>query len=206
MYLVENTPKYQIRFAKKARKDITELTEQQKTKLKQILEQVLAINPHSGKALKGKLKGLNSYRLNRKDRILYEIYEKDQIVLIITFGVIDFVPQLPLTLLNRDRSVEVFGLLDTGASVNVLPYDVGIRLGAVWEEQTTSVRLGGNLALTEAKGIVLSARISDFSAVKLVFAWSRSNDVPVLLGRTNFFQEFDVCFYTSLQQFELTQE
>lgn len=81
--MVEDTPKYQVRFTKKAQKDIAELTEQQKTKLKQILEQVIAVNPHSGKALKGKLEGLNSYRLNRKDRILYEIYEKDKTVLII---------------------------------------------------------------------------------------------------------------------------
>ena len=81
--MVEETPNYQIRFAKKAQKDIAELTKPQKTKLKQILEQVIAINPYSGKALKGKLKGLNSYRLNRKDRILYEIYEQDKTVLII---------------------------------------------------------------------------------------------------------------------------
>ena len=121
-------------------------------------------------------------------------------------GVIDFVPQLSLTLLNRNRSEEVSGLLDTGASVNVLPYDLGIRLGAIWEEQTTSVRLSGILATTEAKGIILNAQITNFSPVRLVFAWSRSNDILVLLGRTNFFQEFDVCFYTSLQQFELTQK
>jgi Txe/YoeB family toxin of toxin-antitoxin system len=81
--LVEDTPKYQVRFSKKAQKDIAELTEKQKTKLKQILEQVIAVNPHRGKALKGKLKGLNSYRLNRQDRVLYEIYEKDKTVLII---------------------------------------------------------------------------------------------------------------------------
>ncbi|MBW4535816.1 MAG: type II toxin-antitoxin system YoeB family toxin [Pleurocapsa minor HA4230-MV1] len=62
---------------------MAELKKQQKTKLKQILEQVIAVNPHCGKALKGKLKGLNSYRLNRQDRVLYEIYEKDKIVLII---------------------------------------------------------------------------------------------------------------------------
>lgn len=81
--MVEDTPKYQVRFSKKAQKDIAELTEKQKTKLKQILEQVIAVNPYFGKALKGKLKGLNSYRLNRQDRVLYEIYEKDKTVLII---------------------------------------------------------------------------------------------------------------------------
>jgi hypothetical protein len=29
-------------------------------------------------------------------------------------------------------------LLDTGASVNVLPYEVGLQLGAVWENQTVA--------------------------------------------------------------------
>lgn len=47
------------------------------------------------------------------------------------FGDIDAVPQLPLTLSYRNSSVEVSGLLDTGASVNVLPYSLGIQLGAV---------------------------------------------------------------------------
>ena len=39
-----------------------------------------------------------------------------------TFGVIDTVPQLSFTLINGNNSVEASGLLDTGASVNVLPY------------------------------------------------------------------------------------
>lgn len=33
MYLVEDAPKYQVRFAKKAHKDIAELTEQQKARI-----------------------------------------------------------------------------------------------------------------------------------------------------------------------------
>jgi len=41
------------------------------------------------------------------------------------------------------------GLLDTGASVNVLPYNVGVQLGASWEEQRFSVTLAGNLARKE---------------------------------------------------------
>ena len=81
--MVENSPQYQIRFSKKAQRDIASLTPKQKDKLRQILEEVVTINPYVGKSLKGKLKGLNSYRLNRKDRILYEIYEEDKTVLII---------------------------------------------------------------------------------------------------------------------------
>jgi hypothetical protein len=94
-------------------------------------------------------------------------------------------------------------LLDTGASVNVLPYDVGVRLGAVWEEQTTTVLLAGNLAPVEARGLVVSAEIRPFVPRRLVFAWSQTNNVPLLLGRMNFFLEFDVCFYRSQLAFEV---
>ncbi|MBV8883124.1 MAG: hypothetical protein JO235_03875 [Chroococcidiopsidaceae cyanobacterium CP_BM_RX_35] len=118
------------------------------------------------------------------------------------FGNIDVVPQLPLTLYYRNSAVEVSGLLDTGASVNVLPCSVGIQLGAVCEELTTSVQLAGNLAPVEARGLVISAQVSDFAPVRLVFAWSLKDDVPLLLGRMNFFLEFDVCFYRAQRAFE----
>jgi hypothetical protein len=120
-----------------------------------------------------------------------------------TFGVPDALPQLPLSLTYRDSSTEVLALLDTGASVNVLPYNVGVRLGAIWEEQTTSVTLAGNLASVEARGLLVSARIGNFDPVRLVFAWSVSDDAPLLLGRMNFFLEFDVCFYRSQLVFEI---
>ena len=72
-----------------------------------------------------------------------------------------------------------------------------------WDEQTTFVTLAGNLATIEARGLLISAQISNFSPVRLVFAWSLSDDVPLLLGRMNFFLEFDVCFYRSRLMFEI---
>ncbi|MEH2323287.1 MAG: retroviral-like aspartic protease [Nostoc sp.] len=120
-----------------------------------------------------------------------------------TFGVPDALPKLPLILTYRNSSVDVSGLLDTGASVSVLPYSIGIQLGAIWEEQTISVILAGNLAPVEARGLLVSAQIGSFEPVRLVFAWSLSNDVPLLLGRMNFFLEFDVCFYRSQLVFDV---
>lgn len=120
------------------------------------------------------------------------------------FGVLSDVPYLPLTLTYQNRSVEVMGLLDTGASVNVLPYNIGVQLGAIWEEQRFSVTLAGNLARGEAKGLLLLARVGEFEPVQLAFAWSRVNDIPILLGRTNFFAEFDVCFYGARSVFEVS--
>lgn len=43
------------------------------------------------------------------------------------FGILADVPYLPLTLIYQKRSLEVMGLLDTGASVNVLPYNIGAQ-------------------------------------------------------------------------------
>jgi hypothetical protein len=119
------------------------------------------------------------------------------------FGIPDALPQLPLSLKYRGSLVEILALLDTGSSVNVLPYSVDVQLGAVWEEQTTSVILAGNLASVEARGLLVDAQVGGFDPVRLVFAWSSSDDAPLLLGRMNFFLEFDVCFYRSQLVFEV---
>jgi hypothetical protein len=45
-------------------------------------------------------------------------------------------PYLPLTLSLDGQFLNTEGLLDTGASVNVLPYELGLQLGLVWEDET----------------------------------------------------------------------
>jgi len=42
-----------------------------------------------------------------------------------SLGAASSLPYLPLTLNYQDTSLSVSGLLDTGATVNVLPYDIG---------------------------------------------------------------------------------
>ncbi|MGH9897965.1 MAG: hypothetical protein ACRD63_00225 [Pyrinomonadaceae bacterium] len=51
------------------------------------------------------------------------------------------VPYLPITLGYEDRSVSETGLLDTGATVNVMPYRIGVGLGAVWQDHDASIKL-----------------------------------------------------------------
>jgi len=120
-----------------------------------------------------------------------------------SLGLSSTLPYLPITLTYSNRSVEAMALLDTGASVNVLPYEIGLQLGAVWEEQTVPIQLSGNLARMEARGLVLSATAAEFPSVLLAFAWTESREVPLILGHMNFFVEFDVCFYRSDFAFEL---
>ena len=112
-------------------------------------------------------------------------------------------PYLPLILTNGKRSIEVMALLDTGASVNVLPYEIGLQLGAVWESQTVQIPLSGNLAHSDSRGLVLTGTVANFAPVLLAFAWTQSTDVPVILGHMNFFAEFNVCFYRHELAFEV---
>jgi hypothetical protein len=111
------------------------------------------------------------------------------------FGSTGALPYLPLSLSYRDSILDTMGLLDTGASVNGLPHDVGRQLGAVWEHQTVPVLLTGNLSGFEARALVVSATIGSFAPVSLVFEWTRAEQIPMILGQINFFVEFDVCFF-----------
>lgn len=121
------------------------------------------------------------------------------------FGEASLQPQIPLTLTLHDNSVDTFGLLDTGSMVNVLPWSLGLDLGATWAEQTNSLNLTGNLARFEARVLMVSATIGKFDPVRLAFAWTRATNVPLLLGQVNFFMEFNTCFYRSQLTFEVSK-
>ena len=118
-------------------------------------------------------------------------------------GAASALPYVPLTLELAGKVVSVSGLADSGAALSVLPYDVGVQLGAIWEEQTIPVQLAGNLADSDARAIIVTATIDQFSSVRLAFAWTRNDQVPVILGQVNFFMEFDVCFFRSKSVFEV---
>jgi hypothetical protein len=118
-------------------------------------------------------------------------------------GEASLLPILPIQLHHGQGALAATGLLDTGATVNVLPYPIGEQLGADWEEQTVPLRLSGNLARLEARALVVSTTIGGFPPVRLAFAWTLAEDVPLILGQVNFFMEFDVCFYRSRHLFEV---
>lgn len=114
-------------------------------------------------------------------------------------------PLLPVVLENQANRLEAHGLLDSGATVNVLPHSLGLQLGFVWKEQDHRLELGGVLARHEARGILLTATVPGFAPVWLAFAWSAGDDVRLILGQTNFFLAFDVTFRRADLTFDLTR-
>jgi hypothetical protein len=118
-------------------------------------------------------------------------------------GVSSGLPYLPFALVHQQHTVPVSGLVDSGAMVNVLPHQIGLQLGLAWAQQTVPLKLTGNLARFEACAVLLTAEVGKFAPVRLAFAWTASDEVPLLLGQTNFFREFDVCFFRSQSLFEV---
>ncbi len=115
----------------------------------------------------------------------------------------DSLPRLSLVLRREDQRVEAIGLVDSGATVNVLPYELGIELGGIWDDRRAIIQLAGNLGSQPAMPFSTIGQIGEFAPTELVFAWVRSQNIPLILGQTNFFMEFDICFYRSRSEFEV---
>src|SRR5579864_2471206 len=116
-------------------------------------------------------------------------------------------PRLAMTLVYRQRGVEVLGLLDSGSTVNVLPYSVGLALGAIWDDQPAIPGLVGSLRSVEVRALDVFAfhpQLASELPVHLVFAWAKSDEVPVIFGQMNFFLVFNVCFYRTQSFFEIS--
>jgi hypothetical protein len=112
-------------------------------------------------------------------------------------------PLIPVNLSLNNQQQTATALLDTGADVNVLPYELGLALGAQWEQSRRGIRLSGNLSRYEARGLIVQCAIGQLAPVTLVFAWTQAEQVPLIFGQVNFFAEFDVCFRQATNQIEV---
>ena len=120
-------------------------------------------------------------------------------------GGLDLMPDLAIVLRHQSHSRSGVGLVDSGASISVLPYSLGVQLGFDWNTQKAHITLGGTLAHVDARGIVVEAAVGQLSPVRLALAWANSDQVPFLLGQFNFFQAFDVSFFRTRRIFEIAQ-
>jgi len=113
-------------------------------------------------------------------------------------------PMVTIRLSHGSIEVGESGLVDTGSAVNVLPFDLGLRLGLDWNLAGPTLPLTGNVGRHPAKAVALYGTVGNYPPVSLMFAWSQAPVAQLLLGHVNFLAEFDACFYRSRGIFELT--
>ncbi|HCN28570.1 MAG TPA: hypothetical protein DIT64_07345 [Verrucomicrobiales bacterium] len=112
---------------------------------------------------------------------------------------------LPLTLRVNGLQHMALALVDSGADVNVLPWSIGASLGLVWQPNKATIRVAG-IAQGAAMPVLLSADFGDVQGATMAFAWCQTDSVPLVLGQTNFFMEFDICFFRSRGEFQIARK
>lgn len=114
-------------------------------------------------------------------------------------------PLAEISLYHGGHEITVPALIDSGAAMSVLPYDIGLELGLVWEEQNVPVDVGGLLKNASAYGVLVRGKISPLSPVALVFAWvdRASDQIRTILGQMNFFHHYKIIFEAYNDAFEI---
>ena len=115
-------------------------------------------------------------------------------------------PFLNITLIHAGCSIIRTALVDSGSTINVLPYEDGLDLGLSWETQRVPLKDEGFLAGMPVYAVLLSAEIPTFAPVKLAFAWTQKSRkyVRLILGQTNFFEFFEITFKGRDKMFTLS--
>ena len=103
-------------------------------------------------------------------------------------------PVAKVTLINEGVEVEEYVYVDSGADISLIPKSVGDLLG---------FKVGEKDKIDEVKGIgergipMVIKKVHIKIGEKLFeirIAWTLIEEVPLLLGRTDVFNLFDICF------------
>lgn len=69
-------------------------------------------------------------------------------------GDASLMPYAPAVLRSGVKPIDATGLVDSGASVNVLPFHLGVELGLDWSSQKTPIRLASNVSDSDARAVL----------------------------------------------------
>ena len=118
-------------------------------------------------------------------------------------GVIIKTPSIPITILgNSGLRIEFTALIDSGADVSVIPQEVAELLNInIQGEKSKSKGIGGEVDVVNSK-ITLNIRKGheDYTFTIPVQIVLGNHQIPVLLGRTGFFDEFSILFEQSKEK------
>jgi hypothetical protein len=111
-------------------------------------------------------------------------------------------PFLSLGLRWGGQKMEAWGLVDSGASINVMPHRIGVQLGLNWNDLPIGPQLGGAV-MGETRTASVFVQVQDFDTLPMAFCWLNHDNARLILGHQDFFERFVVCFDTSNQNFSI---
>jgi hypothetical protein len=122
-------------------------------------------------------------------------------------GTLRHAPFIPILVKNKfGQTMEVVGLLDSGADNTVVPKDLAELLGLKEKEKVSETGgIGGNINVKESRlRFRLKGSHESYSLdVPALVLQDSSADVPLLLGRHGFFENFHITFKQDEQKIVL---
>ena len=114
-------------------------------------------------------------------------------------------PVVNVRLAHDEYSCMVPALVDSGAAMNLLPFEYGEQLGFVWNEQRLDLPMDGLLPDAKAFAVPVTLTLDPFEPIELAFAWTNvpQERLRVLLGQINFFHHFTITFTAYQRHFAI---
>lgn len=115
-------------------------------------------------------------------------------------------PMVPVTITgNSAMRIEFMALLDSGADLSVIPKDVAELLNLdIHKETSKSKGIGGDVNVINTNLLVNISKGHESYNINLPVQIILNNEnIPVILGRAGFFDEFDILFDQKNQRVSL---
>ncbi|MBI4451625.1 retropepsin-like domain-containing protein [Candidatus Woesearchaeota archaeon] len=106
---------------------------------------------------------------------------------------------------SRDKLLQVAALLDSGADNTVVPRDLATVLGLKEDEHLDTGGIGGKVKVRRSKLQITLRGSREYYMLQLpvLVMQDKSEDVPLILGRNGFFEQFDITFRQRNEQIVL---
>jgi hypothetical protein len=75
-------------------------------------------------------------------------------------GALAGLPVVDITLRRNEHEITMSALVDSGAMMSVLPYEIGLQLGFVWDEQRIEIPQAGALRDVPARAVWMYGTLS----------------------------------------------
>ena len=110
-------------------------------------------------------------------------------------GTLRKAPYIPIYARTADgRLIKVVALLDTGADTTVVPKDLAEVLGLKEGKEQDTGGIGGNTKVKQSRmQFVIKGQHEEHRlSIPVLILQNRKADVPLLLGRSGFFENFNI--------------
>ena len=117
-------------------------------------------------------------------------------------GIIIKAPYIPITLKSEKESLDFIGLIDSGADISVIPREAADILGLKIEKEDEATGIGGKAKTSDSHLNIKIQKGHEKCEFRLPIKilLQENSEIPILLGRLEFFDNFNIIFEQSEQR------